>query len=642
MTPDLGIRRLLQIFAALSVALLLALASVPLRGRFTEWRAAQERYNALAATTGAAKLEPRIQQIWKPELGAADRCTSCHLGMGAAAPLAGDPLFAAHPPLPHDPQALGCTVCHAGQGRATTAAAAHGNVAHWDEPLLPKAHVEAGCATCHSGLVVPRAAVAEKGRALFEQTCKTCHAANGAGAKIGPDLSSVGLAGLPAGWHQHHVDKSIAETTGPWTNFTPLADDEQAQVAEYARTLVGAPRLMAGKALSVERGCRGCHRIGAVGGDDGPDLSDEGRKLVADLDFARVPGERTLPAWLTAHFLDPAKVVPNSGMPNLGLTEAQASLLTTYTLSLRSRAIPESLEPKDRLRVQHLGERDFPTDGAALFGAFCSACHGARGEGGLLGKQRTPAIANPDYLAIADDAFLRHALDDGRAGRRMPAFGPGGAGLKPEELAAVVAHVRSLEPPALTFEAVTAAPADVERGNAVFAANCAGCHGARGEGSVVAPPIAAKDDPVTGDESRLFGTLTVGVAGTAMGSFRRLDAADLHAVIAAVRALPKLDVPRAGWKATPGNAAHGAALFAAQCARCHGDRAQGGEGPQLASRALLAAASDGYLTATIIRGRAGTVMPSFAAEAKDHARLSPADVADVVAFLRGGAKVASR
>src|SRR5207249_3081852 len=115
--------------------------------------------------------------------------------------------------------------------------------------------------------------------------------------------------------------------------------------------------------------------------DDGPDLSDEGRKLSADLPFAHVSGPRTLPNWLKQHFLDPPRVVQGSQMPNLGFTDHEADLLTLYVLSLRARIIPEGLAPRDRVRAQRLGERDFATDGESLFGVFCAACHGPQGVG---------------------------------------------------------------------------------------------------------------------------------------------------------------------------------------------------------------------------------------------------------------------
>ena len=123
---DLGMTRLLRVFAALAVVFVAVLAVAPVRSRFTEWRDAQERYNELAAAAGLPPVDVAIQQIWKPELGVTDRCTTCHLAMGTAAPVPGDALFAAHPHVHPAPAALGCTICRrpgtghqAGRGAAT-------------------------------------------------------------------------------------------------------------------------------------------------------------------------------------------------------------------------------------------------------------------------------------------------------------------------------------------------------------------------------------------------------------------------------------------------------------------------------------------------------------------------------------------
>jgi len=620
MSADLGITRLLRIFATLSVVLLALLAIAPARSYFTEWRSIQKRYNAKA-------VEPipiEIQQVWKPELEVTDRCGSCHLAAGGAAPIAGDALFVSHPAIPHDPRELGCTVCHGGQGRATSSTAAHGHVQHWSEPILPKGFEQAGCGTCHSGLKVGSAkAIADGRKLVVESKCVECHRET-----KGPDLSIAGLHGFRGDWHAKHVDKAGAAKDGPWTRFTPLADEEAASVSEYLKTQVGAPRLMEAKTLAHRRGCLGCHRIGGVGGDDGPDLSDEGRKAIDDL-----------PGWLARHFKDPQKTVPGSQMPNLSLSDSDTQLLTLYMLSLRARSIPEAMAPRDRVRALKLGERDFPVDGESLFGVFCSACHGPRGEGRRFpGLASTfPAIGEPDFLALADDSFLRKTLTDGRPGRRMPAWGTKDGGLRPEEVDALVAYLRSLEPAAPSMEQVMAAPIDLEGGKRTFTAQCAPCHGASGEGSAIAPPLAAEDNPATHDDSRIYGTVTVGVGGTAMGSFRRLDAPALHSLIAAVRALPLVG-KRAGWAPVAGDAARGAITYSKDCARCHGEKLEGKDAPALANQKFLAAATDGYLTATIIRGRGATQMPHFGAAASDHPRLTPSEVSDLVAFIRSHAK----
>jgi mono/diheme cytochrome c family protein len=626
-SADLGITRLLKLFAALSVTLVLLLAYAPAQSYFTEWRGVQNRYNALAKKNGMQPIPVSIKQIYAPELEVADRCGSCHLAAaGEAPPIPGDALFAAHPPLPHDPRQMGCTPCHRGQGRATTSSAAHGNIAHFDQPLLPANMVEAGCGGCHSHIKTTKPDAVERGRTLFDAQCKSCH--SGASA-----LSYAGLHGFRSDWHAWHLSESAnAQGKGRFAaGFAPLADDEIAAVEAFLGAQTGAPRLLAGKMLAAKLGCRGCHRIHGAGGDDGPDLSSEGTKAAADLDFSRVRGAHTTAEWLEEHFAEPARVSPGSKMPELELSKQETELLALYTLSLDSRPIPEAFAPRDRVRGMQLQERDFPSDGESLYGVFCSACHGAQGQGRKLQGQPAPAISNPDFLAVADDAFLKRATGEGRTGRRMPGWA---RTLSAAEIDAVVAFLRSKEPPPIALASIEAEEVSAELGDAAYATSCASCHGAHGEGTSIAPPLAAPDNVVNKADDRIYGTLTFGVQGTAMGSFRTLDAKTLRAVIAHVRTMPSVDVLREKWSTRPGDKARGAPLYEKHCARCHGLHGEGGEAPQLSSGALLSAISDGQLAATIIRGRAGTLMPGFGVEATDHAKLSADEVQDVVAHLR--------
>jgi cytochrome c oxidase cbb3-type subunit 3 len=73
--------------------------------------------------------------------------------------------------------------------------------------------------------------------------------------------------------------------------------------------------------------------------------------------------------------------------------------------------------------------------GALLFADQCAVCHGENGEGEI-----GPAIGNPAMLAITTDAFLRYAIENGRDGTDMPAFGPI---LSAEEIDALTAFLRS-------------------------------------------------------------------------------------------------------------------------------------------------------------------------------------------------------
>jgi mono/diheme cytochrome c family protein/rhodanese-related sulfurtransferase len=73
--------------------------------------------------------------------------------------------------------------------------------------------------------------------------------------------------------------------------------------------------------------------------------------------------------------------------------------------------------------------------GRATYAAHCTECHGANGEG-VTG----PAVGNPSMLALTPDAFLRYAIENGRDGTPMPAFG---ATLSAAEIDGVTAFLRS-------------------------------------------------------------------------------------------------------------------------------------------------------------------------------------------------------
>ena len=59
-----------------------------------------------------------------------------------------------------------------------------------------------------------------------------------------------------------------------------------------------------------------------------------------------------------------------------------------------------------------------------LFSENCAACHGAEGKGGAA-----IALANPVYLAIADDASIRKVIAQGVPGTAMPAFAQSAGGI---------------------------------------------------------------------------------------------------------------------------------------------------------------------------------------------------------------------
>ena len=73
--------------------------------------------------------------------------------------------------------------------------------------------------------------------------------------------------------------------------------------------------------------------------------------------------------------------------------------------------------------------------GAGIYKEQCAVCHGENGQGELA-----PAIGNPATLALTTDSFLRYAIEHGRDGTDMPAFGDI---LTAAEIDSVTAFLRS-------------------------------------------------------------------------------------------------------------------------------------------------------------------------------------------------------
>ena len=531
---SLNLGRLALIFAALSFAFVLVLASAPLKPYFSEWRSVQTRYNALARGAGSAPTPIGVKQIWKPELGIADRCVTCHLGMGAAPAVGGEPLFREHPPIPHEPREFGCTVCHGGQGRATTKDAAHGFVSHWDEQMLDRRDLAAGCASCHDSVPTAPLPQLAAGLQLLESLdCLSCHKLDGRGRGVAPDLTTVGLRNVPADWHARHLARHERRESPEWTdNYGPVSTEDLEAIDAVLRTRVGMSRVVEARSIAMERGCLGCHKLDGRGGDEGAALDGVGLRPVGDLDFRGVPGAETFTNYMRAHLVDPARVVPGSQMPALGYTSAEADLLTTFLVSLRRRDMPIAFTPRERL-LRHLDMTPaHRMSGEQLFRAFCSACHGPNGEGRNFPETgvRFPRIGSPDFLNVATDEFLQKTLELGRPGRRMPALAAAGGTLDQEDVRSLIGHLRSL-PARLQVDRVETAPArppdrsagNAAAGRAIYDAVCAGCHGTKAEGKV-GPALANPGFQQAATEAFVAATVLGGREGTPMPAFSRNNA----------------------------------------------------------------------------------------------------------------------
>jgi len=127
----------------------------------------------------------------------------------------------------------------------------------------------------------------------------------------------------------------------------------------------------------------------------------------------------------------------------------------------------------------------------ALYGRNCGGCHGAEGKGGAA-----IALANPEYLAIADDAVIRRATSTGIAATSMPAFAQRAGGmLTDKQVNVIVNGIRQRWAKPDAFSAIdpppysASVPGDSTRGLAVYAAYCSSCHGTGGRGGQKASSI---------------------------------------------------------------------------------------------------------------------------------------------------------
>lgn len=118
-----------------------------------------------------------------------------------------------------------------------------------------------------------------------------------------------------------------------------------------------------------------------------------------------------------------------------------------------------------------------------LYAQNCAGCHGPEGNGGAA-----ISLADPVFLAIADDDTIRRTAANGITGTPMPAFAQSAGGmLTDKQVDAIVQGIRSWAKPAAlagvtppSYKAQVAG--DPQRGADVFQAYCSSCHGAKGSG----------------------------------------------------------------------------------------------------------------------------------------------------------------
>ncbi len=373
------------------------------KDQFREWKGWQRVYihqeMAKAVTAdqreAAAHIPVEIRQIVLPELGRVDRCTTCHIAVeepsyaGFKQPVAYHVNHAQHPF-----QKFGCTICHQGQGYATTRDAAHGQVPHWEHPMLPMKYIEAACAKCHFSSEIPNAPNLARGRAAFEKYgCIGCHKLHGVGGNIGPELDTVGARRSPE-WLARHFEKPSSVVPGSaMPPFEMSKEDVEAltlymlgqtgdRLSAYYVSMKTIPSAEAGRRIFRERGCIGCHSIGGKGGTVGPSLDAVGKRRDAK--------------WIVQHFRDPQSVSPGSVMPKFDFTEQESRALTAFLLSLSDPGVVGFIKTPSEVSAVERGRAVFVKYG-------CAGCHNQDGKGGIPNPNAKTAQQVPGLKYVGGD-----------------------------------------------------------------------------------------------------------------------------------------------------------------------------------------------------------------------------------------------
>jgi len=123
-------------------------------------------------------------------------------------------------------------------------------------------------------------------------------------------------------------------------------------------------------------------------------------------------------------------------------------------------------------------------DFSTLYAENCAGCHGTDGRGGAA-----IALADPVYLALADESAMRKVIAHGVRGTSMPAFVQSAGGfLTDKQIDVITSQIRSrwsrpgildaTNPPSYAAKS----SGDAQRGEVSYRTYCSSCHGPQGQG----------------------------------------------------------------------------------------------------------------------------------------------------------------
>lgn len=357
---------------------------------------------------------------------------------------------------------------------------------------------------------------ARSGHTIFKANCAPCHQDDGAG-KIGlaPSIRNRDFLAIAS----DEFIKMTIKQGRPGTSMIPradLTDKDLNNIIAWLRSLevknplkiiVDPTKTVKGDMVKGKENyhlyCSSCHGQNGEGyssGGSGPGIGLKGFLSVASDDY----------------IFQTVKIGRiGTAMRSFSQAEGLAHLadqdIKDVIVYLRNKDAEHHEESE---QVSSTGDA---TKGKEIFKVNCGVCHGENAEGK---PSIAPGIGNKDFLAIADDDYIKATIQNGREGTAMMAR----KDLSDQQIKDITSYLRSLAPnnKAIVIDKTKVFTGDKEKGGTLFATNCSACHKADAKGYVsggIAPAIGLKGFLNSTSDEFILHTIKSGRAGTAMLAF---------------------------------------------------------------------------------------------------------------------------